>query len=165
MPNLSILFIWVQNEIGQFNLFCMARARKVYPDADFKIITDQKVPFNWMDKISPENLDFKSPKLFSDYARILYLSENPFTLYIDCDVYCLNPVPIDRPGAAKIWAIYNFDRLSLMREILGYLRTKPSPFYYGNILNGAFNNINDYFIHRKKEINNYLTERIDNAGK
>ncbi len=155
----NILFIWVGCEIGAFNLGCISRAREVYPDAHFKIITDQIMPFEWLEIIEAGKNEFKSPQLYSDYRRIYYLSENPYTLYLDTDVYCLKPIELNCLGNAGIWAIYNHNNLKLMKGILSQLDKYPSPYYYGKILelNSAY--IGNCFIHREPKIIEHLKER------
>lgn len=127
----------------------MDRARKIYPDACFKLITDQYPPFHWIEKVEAYKKKFKSPQLYSDWARIKFLSENPYTLYLDTDAYCIKPIPFEKPGNAGIWAIYNCNIVSLMKNILHQIEVNQSPFYYGNILKFSFSRINSYFEHKK----------------
>lgn len=167
---LNILFIWVGNEIPAFNLGCIMRAREIYPNAHFKIITDQIIPFEWMEIIEAKINNFKSPQLYSDYMRIVHLAEYPNTLYLDTDAYCLRPIELNCLGNAGIWAIYNHNNLELMRDILRQLNEYPSPYYYGKILEINSTYIGDCFIHREGKITEHLNkgshhEKITTAGR
>ncbi len=153
---LNILFIWVKGELSKFNLTCMQRARAVYKDANFKILSDRSPPFKWMQLIDARYLGEYSPQIYSDYARLLYLSENSYTLYIDCDVYCMCPIPADGFGYAGIWAIYNHNKLGIIKGILKNSRGQKMKAWYGKDLMLAGTDINRYFLHRENNVINFL---------
>lgn len=153
---LNILFIWVKGKLSNFNLTCMQRARAVYRDANFKMLTDQPVPFKWLQPIDARYLGEHSPQVYSDYARLLYLSENSYTLYIDCDAYCLWPIPMDDLGYAGIWAIYNRNKLEAIKGILKNSRGQKMKAWYGKDLILAGVGISRYFLHREREVIKFL---------
>lgn len=159
MPDLKILYVWVKGQLSDFNLTCMKRAKEVYPESDFIFYSDRLAPFLWMHRIAATYLGINSPQIYSDYARLFYLSENLHTLYIDCDVYCLKPIPTDKFGSAGIWAIYNHDKLSVINNILRNRKGQKMNVYYGKDLALAGRGINKYFIHREPKITKHLKER------
>jgi hypothetical protein len=159
MPNLTVLHIWVKGRLTDFNLMCMKRAKEIYPDADFVFFSDRLAPFPWMNRVTANYLNINSPQMYSDYARLFYLSNQPHTLYIDCDVYCLKPIPLDDFGSAGIWAIYNHDKMDAIKSILKNRNGQNMNAWYGKDLALTGGDLSKYFIHREKEVINYLKRK------
>ena len=121
---------------------CIQRATEVYPDAQFVAITNKPEVFPECFRFitcaedKEELLDVYDTKddrdrinrhyiFFSDYARMHYLANNPDTLYIDTDTYCLKRMPKLNPGVVGSRqfpcnndVIYNNDNIHLMWELM-----------------------------------------------
>ena len=94
-----------------WRVMCIRRAKEIYPDAEFTVISQMK-NFYGMKIIKPENYDVgvspDRPIEYSDHARLKWLSENENTLYLDSDTWCKEPYKFgDNMGSAYFEAIWS----------------------------------------------------------
>jgi len=104
MNNICIIWDDKEQKLSEFRLACIKRIKEVYPKVNLSCITKNK---NLLTSIIDTHVDWgeienevwkkwyvKSihPDLLSDYFRYLYLSKNPYTLYIDTDIYIHEPI-------------------------------------------------------------------------
>lgn len=96
----NILIIWDgEIELSQFRIDCIKRIKEIYPDVKLLCITkddkllpdviDEYISWDLMEEKLWNKWFVKSheAKVLSDYFRYLWLSENPYTLYLDTDIY------------------------------------------------------------------------------
>ena len=156
---MDILFIWVTvgSPLYEWRLKCIRRAVEVYPDANFKVITNLKEFFGFkiidayeiLENLKVFNVDFNDPIWFSDYARYYWLCRYPNTLYLDTDTFCLSPIPeLKGIGHADYWAIYNGDDLAGISEVLNNHNNKRALLHTPALLAERGTNLSQYFDHK-----------------
>jgi len=174
---IKILFVWSEKEIEIFRRICIERAHEVYPDVEIYCIAKYK---DWMPdwlKIIPweeaerrSKTSFENPITASDHFRFYYASVWENLLYLDTDVYCLEPMPEIEKGKIglrpfDICMIFSNDCQTLIKEFYNQTRYRHILLKVAGRFFREFVDIEKYFIHAGKalgkNIKQTLQERID----
>lgn len=156
------------------NLICVEQAHRIYPDAEFHFVMDVKrLPFDWMIhedwhqwkiRISEEHPEVQRhlfcPVVFTDWFRFGYLSENPYTLWLDCDAYLLTQldgIPSGKIGSRNIHIIYSNDCPGAIKAV--FLKKREGIVTLGE-LEVEFDKIHvdlgKFVIHKEQNIKHFL---------
>lgn len=158
---LSIITIWDgHRELGELRTKCIKRVKKVYPSIEFGCISKTKnLPSEIDTIISWEGVEEElwnkwfvksnEPKVLSDYFRYLYLSKNPYTLYIDTDIYVNEPIEESEYMAkygGDYCAVWNGNQCSFFEYIVNMRKD-----------NGNLSSISELYPHDCGNLSKYLS--------
>jgi len=132
----NVLFIWFGKlePIYGWRDTCIRRAKELYPEANFKCITNLK-EFYGMELINADELcsqmelegyysDTDNFMALSDEMRFYWLANHKNTLYMDTDTYCVERLELGAlPRKMGIEALWSGDDLKPFEDMLK-LRTK-----------------------------------------
>ena len=158
---MNILFIWDGTELSDYRRECVLRAKKIYPDVHFVCILKGDWPFNGFECIEWDGIKKEIIKRygigvdetrpFSEYARFMYLSENPFTLYLDTDIYCIKKmIEVHKTGYWKtdICALWNGNNTAIFHEVVKNRKTNNILAHCAAMLPGDSIDLKPYCIHK-----------------
>lgn len=116
----NILFIWygLREPLYTLRDRCIIQALKIYPKANFKVITAMKAFYDMeiinvydiIEEMKKEDLytDINHYMALSDEMRFWWLKNNPETLYLDTDTWCKEQMPyMEKCGHMNIEALWN----------------------------------------------------------
>jgi hypothetical protein len=136
---MKILFNYVKSprekdpKLSDFKEY-IERVYETYPEAEKIFISDVEIPYDctiidpeiYMNKIKKITKIPMIPVRFKEYCRWMYLSENPYTLAIDLDIYAENKFPeMDDVGVYK-WdecALYSGSSPEVFKDAFENRRT------------------------------------------
>lgn len=162
--NINVLIIWDgQRELDSFRLECIKQIKKIYPDTKLTCISkNEKILPDYIDSVikwedAEEELwntwfvKSQESKVLSDYFRYLYLAREPYTLYIDTDIYI--HTQIEETEYIAKWggdycAIWNGNCCDFFKSIVGMRKS-----------NGNLSSISKFYPHDCGDLSKYMSHK------
>jgi len=154
----------IGDKLNEFKISCLKQMRAVYPETKIVCITKSTTAFpkNIINEFIPWDEiektlwdDFyvynNDPHILSGYIRFHYLSKNPYTLYLDTDIYLHEPIK-ETDGLGKFKGDYSALWNGTENDFFEYILHRRRG-------NGPLSQIMQFFPHNCMDLSKFMTHK------